>query len=836
MGLLDHGDALWEPAPIYSYKRVKLGDVGYIRRGRFHLLFSAGCPLGSRKLGVHVPPTFEPLDVGPVIYSQPRLPGYLCTSSVKEAGGSVGASVNTTPFLEPGASFSFELTEKQGAALVTKHRTYREDIEHESAFEEYIKRHYDSWVAFARNARHGNDIKPVLVTGVDMTRDFAMIAYSNNGTHLSSEFTTSVPLLASASIAAWGTWNTQGMVYTNCGPQLCSPPSPGTPDSSSADIAQIDTTPNEYNQCVFIRYYTIRKRALMFPKVVKAAAGPHDLGSGNNHDGTLPELAVQSDSGSDTGSYSSGDSTDCSSSIVSCESNVEVFRNFSSEEDDVLDIVADYIFENSGAQVVLIHHRDISRIREDLPGSEISEVFMKCQPEIVVGSDGIGRVMRRSSQRWAVDPFPKITTRRQLPGLPSGQPPRFHISLNGEDVWILSRGLILLTTRLKGTRVSSLNADTCWSVSGALLRAPISGIMSIGTLGFTGMYMGQSTMLSKSLLAPLSLLPSSWQTDPVFVMLRGGVPEEILLAFLAKEHLGIEPARSSSEELLRWGDTLFSVKHAGANEKGSKKKGTQRHSMPQPAMIKKRDRLIPRHQSLWFKPRKTSRGDNESESTPGNQTCLRQEIGDLDGNSSRGNSWRYSARSATSNKSNSSLQDSRPTPGYSRSSDRFSLTSDESSSSLFTRISTSTLSTFLTAPSSSRRSSKGSLLQREKRFSSIKPMDSVLMELDEMSPPGTPELPATPDSASSSSRLPMAIVPRNISTDGGSNNMMDQGVLPPTKPRERKYSSSLASILRKRVISDETCSAGTASESETSSSSLGRRARFKRFFKDILKI
>ncbi|KAF9781373.1 hypothetical protein BJ322DRAFT_272750 [Thelephora terrestris] len=204
MGLLDHGDALWEPAPIHSYRRVKAGDVGYIRRGHFHLLFSAGCALGSRQLGVDVPPTFEPLDVGPIIYGQPRLPGCLCTSTVKETGGDLGASVSATPLLEPGISFSFELSEKKGAALVTKYRTYREDIELESGFEEYTKRHYDSWVAFARTTRHGNDIKPVLVTGVEMTRDFAMIAYSNNGTQLSSQFTASVPHVASASVSAMG--------------------------------------------------------------------------------------------------------------------------------------------------------------------------------------------------------------------------------------------------------------------------------------------------------------------------------------------------------------------------------------------------------------------------------------------------------------------------------------------------------------------------------------------------------------------------------------------------------------------------------------------------------
>lgn len=205
-------------------------------------------------------------------------------------------------------------------------------MELESAFEEYIKRHYDSWVTFARNARHGNDIKPVLVTGVDMTRDFAMIAYSNNGAQLSSEFTTSVPLVASASASVWGKWQTQGLVHTNCGPQQCStPPSPDAPGSGSADIIQIGTTPNEYNQCVFVRYYTIRKRALMFPKLIKAAAGPHDLGSGGNHHGTPPELMVQSGSDSDIESDSSGDSTtDYSNSVASHELDYKVVHNVSS--------------------------------------------------------------------------------------------------------------------------------------------------------------------------------------------------------------------------------------------------------------------------------------------------------------------------------------------------------------------------------------------------------------------------------------------------------------------------------------------------------------------------
>ena len=232
--------------------------------------------------------------------------------------------------MEPGARFSFELTEKQGAALVTKYPTYREDIELESAFEEYTKQHYDSWVSFARNMRHGNDIKPVLVTGVDMTRDFAMIAYTNNSASLSSEFTTSVPLVGSASASVWGSWRTDGLVHTNCGPQVCSPPSPSnTSNVIPAGTAQTDES--EYNQCVFIRYYTMRKRALMFPKIIKAGAGPHDLGSGNNRDETSPELMLESDSDSDTESDCSWDSTsDYPDSVTSYESDLEIFHNVSS--------------------------------------------------------------------------------------------------------------------------------------------------------------------------------------------------------------------------------------------------------------------------------------------------------------------------------------------------------------------------------------------------------------------------------------------------------------------------------------------------------------------------
>jgi len=202
-----------------------------------YCLFSAGCSLAEGQRSVHVPPTFKPLNVGPIIYGQPLLPGHLSTNTVRETGVGFDISMSSVPcvcpvvflfssisdvrsrMLEPGLSISFELVRKQGAALVTKYRTYREDAELESAFKAYTKRHYDSWVSFAHDAEHGEDIRSVTITGADRTRDFATMACGNNGV----SFTTSVPMVAPASASAWATWRTEGLVHTNCDPQMCSP-------------------------------------------------------------------------------------------------------------------------------------------------------------------------------------------------------------------------------------------------------------------------------------------------------------------------------------------------------------------------------------------------------------------------------------------------------------------------------------------------------------------------------------------------------------------------------------------------------------------------------------
>jgi len=327
-----------EPAPLYYFERIRLGDVGYIRRGCFNLLFSAGCPLDARELGVGVPRTFEPLDVGPILNTEPRSPGFLSAGGVREiptrarasmypyvrsfASLSPRTSKACSSMLEPSSGISFRLTGDQGAVLLTKHWTYSEDIQRRGTFEEYAKTHYDSWVTFARECGHGNDVKPVLVTGIDMTREFTMMSYSNDGDDLTAEFTISAPGV----VSPWGAWRKPGVVYTNCGPQPRRLPSvTQTVDLRPSGGNHVETDPDAHHQCVFVRYYTVRKR-LGIPRVIKAAAGPHDLGP-EGRDDKESSLEVEYGSGSDSDVVSGlfdGNEDDDSSSITTNGSEHDV--------------------------------------------------------------------------------------------------------------------------------------------------------------------------------------------------------------------------------------------------------------------------------------------------------------------------------------------------------------------------------------------------------------------------------------------------------------------------------------------------------------------------------
>jgi hypothetical protein len=56
-----YGHALWVPSPRNPDRPVQIGDVGFIRRGKFHRLFNALLPADDPSHELGVPEHHEPL-------------------------------------------------------------------------------------------------------------------------------------------------------------------------------------------------------------------------------------------------------------------------------------------------------------------------------------------------------------------------------------------------------------------------------------------------------------------------------------------------------------------------------------------------------------------------------------------------------------------------------------------------------------------------------------------------------------------------------------------------------------------------------------------------------
>jgi len=235
-----------------------------------------------------------------------------------------------------------------------------------------------------------------------------MVAYFNRTNLFESNDTIAIPMFASPS-SIQGTWYARHMVYTAKGPE------PRVADPISSQSGDGGSVANEFDQCVFIRYYTMRwrKRFPMFSKAIRVGAGPRDLDLGDNRGDTLPELAVQcgakhTESG---GGYFGQQWGSIMNNTAASEG-----------EYDSWDVIAEYVFQvipffvprpqatqpsqlkNSNAASVLMHHRDLAGIRavgypqiqyfevltsgQGESSGDISSLLAKKRPQIVVDESG----------------------------------------------------------------------------------------------------------------------------------------------------------------------------------------------------------------------------------------------------------------------------------------------------------------------------------------------------------------------------------------------------------------------------------------------------------------
>ncbi|KAI9440445.1 hypothetical protein H4582DRAFT_1463515 [Lactarius indigo] len=236
------GHALWEPDPREQYPPVEVGDVGFIRQGKFHRLFNALLPANHQshqRFGV--PEHYEPLQL-------------------TESGGSDFFAV--APPTSDSAEVTFSSTRKHGAALSLPVEARREDTLSQAHFGTWMIRHIDSWFAFSQ--RHGLGIRTediVLVTGSHRTRSWSNIAFYES--RVDSRVSLRVQAPGIGTTVHWQVLSQriQGAVLSR-GP-------------SGENLPE--------NQCLFIRGFRVKRNLLGLPRL-KGAAEPKSDPPGNDRD------------------------------------------------------------------------------------------------------------------------------------------------------------------------------------------------------------------------------------------------------------------------------------------------------------------------------------------------------------------------------------------------------------------------------------------------------------------------------------------------------------------------------------------------------------------------
>jgi hypothetical protein len=202
--------------------------------------------------------------------------------------------------IAPGGQLEYEAFSGRGALLVTNHNTYVQNAQRLKTFKQYMLANYRDWLAFAH--REGHDVSLfdlIFVTGVDLTRDFAMAAFSAGAQNLNLRFQAGVPQVASASAFAWGAWQTSSSVHHNCGPQNTIPPSSPNTVRTLGHVLPTNLESTDprlvYDQCVFLRGFRVKERFFV-PKILKAGAGssrlPPSNGKGGRTVGGITETEI----------------------------------------------------------------------------------------------------------------------------------------------------------------------------------------------------------------------------------------------------------------------------------------------------------------------------------------------------------------------------------------------------------------------------------------------------------------------------------------------------------------------------------------------------------------
>ncbi|GJE89749.1 hypothetical protein PsYK624_058550 [Phanerochaete sordida] len=274
-------------------------------------------------------------------------PGPICASTTSYKTVDVGASGSDVI----GASYTFSCNASRGAVAVLGSHGHQEWYLPNSKFLEYIVKHHASWHDFAVEKTHliSSD-SLVLVSGWLKASEWALATFSNQSRAHAFSLNADAGSIASARFTASSGTQVHMPIHQRCGPVRPVKPSGPLP----------------CDQCLFVRYYKIRRRAFIYEsllgvKVVESedAADMHDTSRGQSHSGlrrsrALNAMGSRSKSISEMSARKGGLSDALAKDMAELE--VEEMPPAGSEvvTRDPIDAVLDYILETAPAAEIAV--------------------------------------------------------------------------------------------------------------------------------------------------------------------------------------------------------------------------------------------------------------------------------------------------------------------------------------------------------------------------------------------------------------------------------------------------------------------------------------------------
>ena len=168
-------------------------------------------------------------------------------------------------------------TNEKGAALILPYEACREDTLYDESFKKHMISCYRRWYTFALTKCHRNiklyDL--ILVTGCDMSRQWATATYFRHIRGMSAALGAQVAPVVEAKFSLSAGWTTTQPVITRWGP----PQALHQQTRLDYEGTQNDGETLVNDQCIFLRGLYVKDRFLgLGPQVMKAGAGYHDPG------------------------------------------------------------------------------------------------------------------------------------------------------------------------------------------------------------------------------------------------------------------------------------------------------------------------------------------------------------------------------------------------------------------------------------------------------------------------------------------------------------------------------------------------------------------------------